>query len=128
MKIFTTHLKPGASPLLVREGFSWAAAVFGWLWLLLQGAWIPAVILFAATLLLLGHPGPWSGALLIGLCVAQGCFGRDLVRWSISLRGFTQGPIIAARDLDSAYARLITERPDLFPSLAPTTLKAGALP
>jgi hypothetical protein len=60
---------------------------------------------------------PWSGALLIGLFVAQGCFGRDLVRWSIALRGFASGPIIAARDHDAAYARLITERPDLFPSL-----------
>jgi len=122
MKTFTSHLKPGVPPLLVHEGFSWAAAAFGWLWLLFQGAWIPAIIVFAASLLLLGHPGAWSGALLIGLFVAQGCFGRDLVRWSIGLRGFTPGPIIAARNHDAAYARLLTERPDLFPSLAAAQL------
>jgi hypothetical protein len=127
MKTFTSHFKQGLPPVLVGEGFSWAATIFGWLWLLFQGAWIPALIVFAVTLLLLGQAGPWSGALLIGLCMAQGCFGRDLVRWSLLLRGFTPGPVIAARDPDGAYARLVTERPDLFPDLTPH-VRPAALP
>jgi hypothetical protein len=113
VRVFTSHLKPGEAPVLVREGFSWGAAVFGWLWLLWQRAWIPAALVFALMLLVTRSGDRWAGALLIGLVLLQGCFGRDLVRWSLRLRGYTDGPVVAARNVDGALARLVAERADL---------------
>src|ERR1043166_7637080 len=43
MKIWTVHEKPHASPILVREGLSFGALFFGPIWLLAQGAWLPAI-------------------------------------------------------------------------------------
>jgi hypothetical protein len=113
VRIFTSHLKAGAAPVLVREGFSWGAALFGWVWLLWQRAWIPAALAFAVLLLVSRGDGGWGGDLLVGLVLLQGCFGRDLVRWSLGLRGYVEGPVVAARDADGALTRLVAERGDL---------------
>jgi len=118
VRIFTSHLKPGATPVLVREGFSWGAALFGWVWLLWQQAWIPAALAFALMLLVTRVDDRWAGSLLIGLVLLQGCFGRDLVRWSLGLRGYAAGPVVAARDSDEALTRLVAERADLVGDLS----------
>jgi hypothetical protein len=118
VRVFTSHLKDGRAPVLVREGFSWWAALFGWVWLLVQGAWIPAALVFAVDLMAMWVPREFSGAVVIGLVLLQGCFGWDLVRWSLGLRGFVAGPVVAAPDSDQAFARLVGERPGLFPDLA----------
>jgi hypothetical protein len=118
VKVFTSHLKDGRAPVLVREGFSWWAALFGCLWLLFQGAWVPAVLVFALDLAVNWLPPGVEGPASIGLLLLQGCFGRDLVRWSLGLQGFVDGPVVAAGDADQALARLVGERPGLFPDLA----------
>ena len=119
MRIFTSHLRPGAVPVLIREGFSIGAALFGFLWLLWQRAWIPAALVFAAELLAISAGASSAGgAICLGVVVLQGLLGRDLVRWSLGRRGFAEGPIVAARDHDSALARLLTERADLLNNLA----------
>lgn len=116
MKLYSSHLRPGAPPRLVAEGFSPGAMIFGVLWLLVQGAWIPGLILLAAGLCagrlatVLHSPAP-----LLGLLVAQGLFGRDLIRWSLALRGYRPGPPVAGRTHDAAFFRLIEARPDLRP-------------
>lgn len=118
MKTFTTHLRPGAVPVLVCEGFSIWAALFGWLWLLWQRAWIPAALVFAADLLMVRvGASSTGGAICLGLVVLQGLLGRDMVRWSLARRGFTPGPIVAARDHDTALARLLRECADLLNNL-----------
>ncbi|MEJ0045496.1 MAG: DUF2628 domain-containing protein [Rhodospirillales bacterium] len=118
MKVFTTHLRQGEVPVLVREGFSIGAALLGWLWLLWQRAWIPAALVFAIDLVAarLTTP-PWGAAVLLGLLLLQGLLGRDLVRWSLARRGFAQGPVVAAQDEDAALARLLTERAELLEGL-----------
>lgn len=114
MHIYTTHLRPGSPAVLVREGFSWPAALFGWLWLACHRAWIPAALNFAVAVLAarlaqaLGTAWP-----VLGLLLLQGALARDLRRWSLAQQGFTPGPIVAADDADRAFARLVTERPDL---------------
>ena len=119
MTIFTSHLKPGRPPVMVKEGFSWGAAFFGWIWLLFHRAWIPAALVFAASLLLLrlttslNSPAPAVAVFLL-----QGLFGRDLWRWSLSLSGYQPGPPVAATNQDGALARLLIERADLLPNLA----------
>jgi hypothetical protein len=119
VRIFTAHLRQGAVPVLICEGFSLWAALFGWIWLLWQRAWIPAALVFAVDVLAVRVGGSSAGAAIcLGVVVLQGLLGRDLVRWSLGRRGFVDGPIVAARDHDSALARLLTERADLLNDLA----------
>jgi hypothetical protein len=118
VKVYTSHVKPGAVPVLVPEGFSWGAAIFGWIWLLFQRAWIAAALLFAAFVIVLTLSPHVSGfALLVGQFLLQGLFGRDLVRWSLAHSGYEPGPVVAAQDHDAALARLLTEQPDLLADL-----------
>ncbi len=115
MKVFTSHFGAGRQePLLVREGFSWAAFLFGFLYLAVHRAWVAAALNLAALLLafwLVRAIG--SGAPLLGLALLQGLFARDLRRWSLGQRGFTAGPVVAAADAEQAFARLLDARPDL---------------
>lgn len=114
MRVFTSHLRADRMPLLVREGFSWGAFLFGFLYLAANRAWIPAVLNLAALLLAvaLGR-ATGSGAPLLGLALLQGFLGRDLVRWGLSRRGFSPGPVVAGADHDLALAKLLGERTDL---------------
>ena len=116
MKIFSSHLRPGRTPVLVQEGFSWAAFLFGFLYLAVHGAWLGAVLnfatLLAATWLALGTG---SGAAMLALAVLQGCFDHDVRRWSLARRGLATGPIVAGMDADQALARLLDARPNLLP-------------
>ena len=113
MRIYTAHLRDNAEPVLIREGFSLGAMEFGPLWLLLNRAWIPAALSFAAYsgVVLAGQSG--GIAMLLALAWAHGLFGRDLVRWSYGLRGYRLEHVLAARDPDGALARLLAARPDL---------------
>ena len=114
MKIYTSHTKPGAVPVLVPEGFSLWAALFGWAWLLWHAAWIAAALLFAADIVVSRVASQWNApALGLGLLLLQGVFGRDMLRWSLARHGYTPGPVVAARDADAALARLLSERDDL---------------
>ena len=117
MKLFTTHLRPGQPPLLVREGFSGAAFWFGALWLAAGRAWVAAGLTMAAFLLTLALCR-WSGngAPLAGLAVLQGLICPDLRRWSLDQRGLKRGPVVAGADVDQALARLLDARPDLLPA------------
>jgi hypothetical protein len=120
VKIYTAHLRAKKPPVLVKEGFSWVALFFGFLWLLAHRAWIPAVLALAAELLIGALTGDGSRpALEIGLAVLLGLTGRDLVRWSLARRGYVLAHVLAARDSDSALARLLTGRPDLAASYLP---------
>jgi len=111
MKVFTSHFRTGDDPVLVREGYSMAAALLGPFWFLAQRAWIPAAIDTALTVLLgqaslhAGNPAPFWGYLAL-----RGIFARDLQRWSLARRGFAEGPVVAATEPDAAYARLLTQQ------------------
>ena len=52
MTFYTAHLKPDAEPVLVREGFSWGALVFGPLWLAAHRAWLLAALALAGYVLI----------------------------------------------------------------------------
>ncbi len=114
MNIYTVHERPGgapdAAPVLVPEGFSWAALFFGWLWLAVHGALLAAVIL-AVLQLALSHASPGlSTPLVVGLTVAQGVFGRDLWRLSLRWRGYVETTAVAAASPDAALLRLADQR------------------
>jgi ABC-type glucose/galactose transport system permease subunit len=119
VRVWTTHLRAKEAPVLVREGFSWGALLFGWLWLLFHRAWIPAALLFALNVILaVLTDSEVRLVLMTGIAVLQGLFGNDLRRWSLDRRGYTMAHVIAARNGDTALLRLLDVRPDLAGVLA----------
>jgi len=114
MRSYTAHIKPDCPPVLLPDGWSWAAAIFGPLWLLFHRAWIPA-LLFAAVVVLVQVAAPPELALVIGLGLGalSGLLGRDAVRWSLERRDYLLAHVLVARDEESALARLLQARTDL---------------
>ena len=91
--------------MLVREGFSWGALLFGPIWLLVQRAWIPAALAWCVWI------GGRAAARTAGRrwccwrCIGcSGLVGRDLLRWSLGLRGFLLEHVVAATNEDAALA------------------------
>ena len=114
MKVWTAHLHPARPPVLVHEGWSWGAALFGPFWLLAHRAWVPgAVVLAVVVILNLLVPQGLRGLLVLGFFLLLGLLGRDLLRWSLARRGYALAHVVAARDGDAAFARLLDARPDL---------------
>ena len=109
MRIYTAHLHPDRPPVLVKEGFSWGALLFGPLWLLAHRAWIAGTIALAV-LVLMGWMRP---DLTWAVLVVLGFTGRDLVRWGLGRRGYALAHVVAARREDDAFLRLLRRRPDL---------------
>ena len=114
MRIWTAHEKPHASPILLREGFSFGALIFGPFWLAIHRAWLPAgAALLPWILIALFARPPASVVLFFGLAFLQGFSGRDLVRWSVARRGYLEANVVTGRNHDEAHARLLAARPDL---------------
>ena len=111
MRIYTAHLRPGRRPVLVPEGFSWGAFLFGPLWLIAHGAWIVAALLIAGLVL---ASTVWFGPVAgFGLHLLAGLFGNDLRRWSLGLGRFELAHVVAGRSPDEAMLRLLSARGDL---------------
>jgi hypothetical protein len=118
VKVFTAHTRGDTAPVLVREGFSWGALLFGPFWLFCQRAWIAGALLLCAWIALSVLPEPLP-LLLPALAWLLGLTGNDLVRWSLERRGFLLAHVIAASNTDAAFARLLAARPDLMAEFAP---------
>ncbi len=114
MRTWTAHVRAGAAPALVPEGFSWGAAILGPVWLLLHRAWIPAILVLCADIAVgeIGVEVP-RVPLLLGLAWLAGLVGQDLRRWSLERRGFALVQVVAARDRDGAFVRLLDGMPEL---------------
>ena len=114
MRYYTVHLRPGAAPILVPEKFSWGAAIFGPIWLLAHRAWIAAAISVLAIVAIEAlSRGTATVVLWLAYAWLLGLFGHDLRRWTLEGRGYALVHVVAARDAESAHARLFAARPDL---------------
>ncbi len=114
MNVFTAHIHPRKPPVMVPEGFSWGALFFGPVWLLFHGAWIAGAI--AAALLVVAcslAPPALRPLLAFGLLLLLGFNGQDLRRWSLARGRFQLGHVVAARNADEAFLRLLDARTDL---------------
>jgi cell division protein FtsW (lipid II flippase) len=114
VKFWTAHTRSGGPPILVREGFSWWALLFGPIWLAVHRVWIPAVLTVVGTaLILLLTNGGTTAALLASLVMLLGLSGQDLRRWSLDHRGYLLAQVLAARSESEALMQLLERRPDL---------------
>lgn len=114
MRFWTIHMRANAAPVLVREGFSWTALLFGPLWLAWHRAWIPAALDLAASILIgVLTSEPATAVLVLGQAVLIGLSGHDLRRWSVRLHGYQLTHVIAAATETEALGRLLARRPDL---------------
>jgi hypothetical protein len=118
MRVYTAHLRRGRMPLLVPEAFSLGAFLFGPLWLFAHRSWVAGIIAAAVLVSLpvlgttLGGP-PAVGLLLFAYAALLGFSGRDLQRWSLERRGFAETYVVAGRNRDAAYGRLLARDPTL---------------
>lgn len=114
MKTYTALLKADAQPILVREGFSWGAFIFGPVWLVAHRAWIAAAISLAAYVLVAALTSQPAGVILgTGIALIIGLTGNDLRRWALENRGYLLVHVVAAGGHDDAFTRLLAYRPDL---------------
>ena len=114
MRIYTAHVHRRKPPVLVREGFAWGALFFGPLWLLRHGAWIAGVIALAALVAICTAASPpWRPLLAFALFVLLGLLGNDLRRWSLGRGRFELAHVVAARNRDEAFLRLLDHHPGL---------------
>jgi hypothetical protein len=125
MRVWTVHMPPipatgtagrrprRRAPVLVREGFSWGAFLFGPFWLLLRGLWLAALLwlVAAAAALFLARFG--GIPVLLALQFLLGCHARDLQRRALARRGYEQAHLVAERDEEMALARLLAAKPEL---------------
>jgi hypothetical protein len=114
VKFWTCFVRDGSAPVLVREGFSWGALIFGPIWLAVHNAWVPAALVLAASILIGAlTSGPTQSALLLALVLWLGFTGNDLRRWSLRLRGFVLQEVVSARNATEALGVMLERRPDL---------------
>jgi len=114
MKVFTAHTRPGTAPVLIREGFSWGAFLFGPLWLAGHRAWIPGALLACGWIAAGFVPEQTvRNIVFFGLAWIAGLFGQEWRRWSLERRGYVMPHVVAAAHPDLALARLLDRRPDL---------------
>ena len=123
MRSWTVHLPPGPigdakAPILIREGFSFWAFLFGPFWLFRHRAWIAGGVVLLVLIGVNLLANPWAAALALGFQLLLGFHGGDLRRWTLRRRGWTLAHIVQARDSDSALVRLLQAEPGLVPLYA----------
>lgn len=120
MSVYTVHVRDtGLKPTLalVKDGFSWPAAIFGFLWALVVGAWDVAVILLivqvgvgVALPFLIVDPNA-QGVAQIGLAVVIGLIANELRRWSLSRPGLHEDAVVSAPGKEEAERRYLDANP-----------------
>ncbi len=116
MRVYTYYMIPGRTALsdavAVREGFSWGATLFGFVWALYHRLWLEAV-LFAAVqavlvymgLMLTGVPLEAGAAFIALFMVFTGCNANDFRRDKLERKGHVLAGIAVARSLAEADRR-----------------------
>ena len=130
MRSWTVHLPPGAGcgsvpatglgkpPLLIPEGFSFWAFLFGPFWLFVHRAWLVGFVVLIGLVVLNMLPDPYGIALALAAHLLLGFQGQDLRRWTLARRGWSLAHVVQGRDAEGALARLLQAEPRLLPLYA----------
>lgn len=124
MRLYSVHLRrhgldPDRDIVLVKEGFSWPALLFSFLWALRHRLWLAAAAIFlAVTTLNVAiywlRPDELSQAVLsLGLGVIIGYLGNDLRRRKLTGQGFAFAGAVSGDDPDQALRRYLDNQPAL---------------
>lgn len=122
VEVYTVHEQPEPAAdridraealVFVRDGFSWAALIFGPLWLIAQRAWLPLGLYFATSFIagalsqLVGAPPSWT--MLVGLAVnaVLGFEASSIKRWSLDRAGWTDHGTVSGRGLAECERRFL---------------------
>jgi hypothetical protein len=121
MRVYTVHLPPlsnrDSDPVLIREGFNWAAFLFGPLWALADRLWIAtfgmavSVILVSALMDVLDLGLIVQAILSLVVAILFGAHGNDWHRRGLARRGFRETGVVAARNYEEALARYLDAAP-----------------
>jgi hypothetical protein len=124
MRVYTVHMRrPALDPeqdiSLVKEGFSWPAFFFSFVWALWRRLSVVAAGLFAAEMAVTGVISLLEGdlwtqtALSLGFAVLVGMFGNDLERRTLFRRGYLEVAVVTGSGIDAAERRFWEQRPHL---------------
>jgi hypothetical protein len=106
-----TRLEQADRLLFVRDGFSWRAALFSPLYLIVRGEWLAlaayagAGILALAVLNLVGASADWYGWTWLLLNVVTGFEASEIKRWSLGRAGWRELASVSGRGLEEAERR-----------------------
>jgi hypothetical protein len=117
MRVYTVHVPPFShreiDPVLIKEGFSWPAFLFGPLWMLIHRLWLAFVVLVVVTLILgvaadaFGLGEIPQAIVSLAIAVLVGAHGNDMRRHGLARRGYRDAGVVAARNLDEAIHRFV---------------------
>ena len=116
--IYTVHTNswsaaPDGDAVLIKEGFSWPALVFGPAWALWHGMWRTAIVLLLLSgavngaAMVLGFTEAGDLTLSFGLQAAMGLWANDWRRYVLARRDVLQRGSVAARRLRDAEERYV---------------------
>lgn len=133
MRIYTVHELPGA-PLdgkgivLVKEGFSFPAFAFSWVWLAYHRMWVALAIWIGVTVTLswamqsaLGAPAAAVASLALSFML--GAEGNDIRRWALAQKGYREVGLAGGASLEEAERNFFAkcERPLSVEEVKPVT-------
>ncbi len=124
MRLYSVHLRrhgldPDRDIVLVKEGFSWPAFFFSFLWALWHRLWLATAAIFLAVTTLslaiywLRPDGLSQVALSLGIGVLIGYLGNDLRRRKLTRQGFAFAAVVSGGDPDKALRRYLDGEPAL---------------
>src|SRR5262245_4204995 len=118
MKTYTVHEPPNAPAgrieraerlVFVKDGFSWMAALFTPVWLIVYRLWLPLVG-YVAFMVLLGGLGNlfgtgWTGLASLALNLLIGFEASVLRRWGLDRRGWRSVGSVTGRSAEECERR-----------------------
>ncbi|PCI39349.1 MAG: hypothetical protein COB46_08990 [Rhodospirillaceae bacterium] len=120
MTVFTAHLQDSATDynlILIKDGFSFPAAIFGFIWALVIGAWELALALLvfqlalSAALPLLIEDAAALGVVQFGAAVLVGFVANEGRRMVLSRREFDEIGVVTGHNKLGAERRFLDAHP-----------------
>lgn len=120
MRLYSVYLRnhgrdPERDMIFIKDGFSWPAFLFTFLWALCVRAWWVALGLFAVVILsglLLNRIGVGEHiqtTLMLALAVGIGVVANGLRRWTLEQAGFSEVAVVAANNQTEAERRFLED-------------------
>ncbi len=142
MRVYTVHeakdppsdrVERAEALRFVRDGFSWAAAIFAPLWLLMRGFWLALlayIVVIAALafgLRALGVSDEVSSLVFLALHILIGFEADTIERWTLRRRGWEMIGTVAGRDVVECERRFFDSWLPDQPMLRPETLSVSQI-